>query len=328
MQPIDSNEHPDHLGKIRTWWHPLLARLLDHCLASGYRVLEEVLVGKLPLRLDILLIRRDAGQLSAARRQDVDVLLPLLNRFTLIQFKGPTDALQRGDLAQLIGCAFQWHSQQLEPIPHGDMSLVVLAPTVNEAVREELQLFGCRIDAHEPGIFGVSGMPFAMWLVETDVMAERGQPILSLVSRVFLRDPERIMVQLTHTGHVDLLCYMLQQVQQFRKLGEDFAMQHKDSEYLGEVEAELRTAVLEAMPPEERLRGLRPEDVLRGLPPEERLRGLPPEERLRGLPPEERLRGLPPNQRLRGVSFDELVLDLSEDQVAELREALQRRRGG
>ena len=126
------------------------------------------------------------------------------------------------------------------------------------------------------------------------------------------------MEQLTHTGHVDLLCYMLQQVQQFRRFGEDFAMQHKDSEYLGEVEAELRTAVLEAIPPEERLRGL---------PPEERLRGLPPEERLRGLPPEERLRGLPPEERLRGVSFDELILNLSEDQVAQLREALDRRPG-
>jgi hypothetical protein len=270
-------------------------------LATGYRVLEEVLVGKLPLRLDILLIRREAGQLSAARRQDVDILLPLLNRFTLLQFKGPTDALQRGDLAQLIGCAFLWHSQQLEPIPHGDISLVVLAPAVNEAAREELQRLGCRIDAHEPGIFGVSGLPFTLWLVETDVMAERGQPILSLVSRVFLRTPGRIMEQLTHTGHVDLLCYMLQQVRQFHKYGEDFAMQHKDSEYLDEVEAELRTAVLEA---------------------------ISPEERLRGLPPEERLRGLPPNQRLRGVSFDELVLDLSEEQVAQLREALQRRRGG
>ena len=314
MQPIDSDERPGHPGKIRTWWHPLLARLLDHCLATGYRVLEEVLVGKLPLRLDILLIRREAGQLSAARRQDVDVLLPLLNRFTLIQFKGPTDALQRGDLAQLIGCAFQWHSQQLEPIPHGDISLVVLAPTVNDAVREESQLFGCRIEAHEAGIFRVSGLPFAMWLVETDVMAERGQPILSLVSRVFLRTPERIMAQLTDTGHTDLLCYMLQQVQQFRKFGEDFAMQHKDSEYLDEVEAELRTAVLEAIPPEERLRGLRPEDVLRGLPPEERLRGLPPEERLRGLPPEERLRGLPAEERLRGLPAEERLRGLPAEE--------------
>ena len=90
-----------------------------------------------------------------------------------------------------------------------------------------------------------------------------------------------------------LLYYMLQQVQQFRSSGEDSAMQHKDSEYLGEVEEELQTAVLEAIPAEKRLAGLLPEERLRGLLPEERLRRLLPEERVRGLPPEERVRGLP-----------------------------------
>ena len=105
---------------------------------------------------------------------------------------------------------------------------------------------------------------------------------------------------MTRTGHVALLYYMLQQVQQFRSLGEDFAMQHKDSEYLGEVEEELQTAVLEAIPAEKRLRGL---------PPEERVRGLPPEARVRGLSPEELLGGL------------------SEEQAARLRQLLERRRG-
>ncbi len=200
--------------------------------------------------LDILLIRREAGELSEASRQDLAELLPLLNRFTLIQFKGPTDALQRGDLAQLLGCAFLWHSQQAEAIPQSAISLLVLAPTVNKAVHEELQLLGCQIDEQEAGIFRVAGLHFAAWLVETDVMAERGQPILSLVSRVFLRDRERIIEQLTHTGHAALLYYMLQQVQQFRSLGEDFAMQHKDLKYMGEVEEELQTVVLEAIPAE------------------------------------------------------------------------------
>jgi hypothetical protein len=84
---------------------------------------------------------------------------------------------------------------------------------------------------------------------------------------------------------VALLYYMLQQVQLFRSLGEDFAMQHKDSEYLGEVEEELQTAVLEAIPLERRLRGLTPEELLRVLSPEEMVRGLSKEqaERLREL---------------------------------------------
>jgi hypothetical protein len=99
---------------------------------------------------------------------------------------------------------------------------------------------------------------------------------------------------------MDLLCYMWQQVQQFRRFGEDFAMEHDEWEYWGKVEADLRNAILKAIPPEERLRGLSAEDRLRGLSPEERLRGLPPEEMFRGL---------------------------SEDQAARLYELLERRRG-
>jgi len=46
---IDDSERADRPGKTRTWWHPLLARLLDHELATAYSVWEEVLVGRLPL---------------------------------------------------------------------------------------------------------------------------------------------------------------------------------------------------------------------------------------------------------------------------------------
>jgi hypothetical protein len=149
-------------------------------------------------------------------------------------------------------------------------------------------------------------------------MADRGQPILSLISRVFLNEHERIIQQLRRTGHQLLLCYMLQQVEQFRNLGEGFAMQHTDTEYLGELEEELQTAVLEAIPVEKRLRGLPAEDRLRGLPAEDRLRGLPAEDRLRGLPAEDRLRGLTPEELARG---------LSEEQATQLRELLGRKQG-
>ncbi|NLX95381.1 MAG: hypothetical protein GXY83_04325 [Rhodopirellula sp.] len=280
----------DQPGKTRTWWHPLLARLLDHVLATAYTVLEEVPVGKLPLRVDILLIRREAGNLSEAGRRDLGVLLPLLNRFTLIQFKGPTDALAQGDLSQLLGCAFLWRGQQVELVPQQDISLIVLAPTVTRPIRSELQSLGGKMSEHERGVFRLAGLPCTTWLVETDVMAERGEAVLSLVSHVFLRDRERIIEQLTGTGHEALLVYMLQQVQQFRSLGEDFAMQHRDTQYLGEVEEELLatvlggvedellTSVLERLPAEKRIRGLPPEEVLRSLTPEQLAAGLSEEQ--------------------------------------------------
>lgn len=171
-------------GKTRTWWHPLLARLLDYVLATGYSVFEEVLVGKLPLRVDILLIRRLGGQLSEAAQRDLS----------------------------------------------------------------------------------------------------------ALVSHVFLDERQRIMEELNRTGHSALLCYVLQQVRQFRKLGEDFAMQHKDSEYLGQLDEELETAVLETIPPERVLRRYTPE------------------------------------QRLHGMSAEDVAGGLSDEELARLRDILERRR--
>ena len=58
----------------------------------------------------------------------------------------------------------------------------------------------------------MTGGPFTIWLIESDVMAGLGQPILSLVSRVFLNEHERIIGQLSRTRHVALLHYVLQQV--------------------------------------------------------------------------------------------------------------------
>jgi hypothetical protein len=304
-----SSERAERPGKTRTWWHPLLVRLLDHLLATAYAVRDEVLVGKLPLRVDILLIRREAGELPEASRRDLSVLLPLLNRFTLIEFKGPTDTLQPGDLAQLVGCAFLWHSQQAERVLHAEISLIVLAPRVNEAVRDEVRCLGWQIREDAAGVHRISGGPFTLWLVETDVMAELGQPILSLVSRVFLDEHERIIQELKRTGHDLLLCYMLQQIEQFRSLGEDFAMQHADTETMSALEEELQTAVLETIPVEKRLRGLPAEDRLRGLPAEDRLRGLSPEEVLQRFTPEQVAGGL------------------SDEQAARLRELLERRQG-
>ena len=199
-EPADRADRP---GKIRTWWHPLLTRLLAHVLASAYTVQDEVLVGKMPLRIDLLLIRREAGQLSEASRQNLSALTPLLNRWTLIELKGPTDALEPGDVAQLLGCAFLWHSQQEERLPLADISLIVLAPSVNQPLRDDLRSLGCQLSEQEAGIHRVIGLPFTTWVVETDVMAERSQPILSLVSRVILSDPQHIY----GTGDQERTCH-------------------------------------------------------------------------------------------------------------------------
>ena len=284
MSETQNQDRGDRPGKTRTWWHPLLARLMDHLLSTAYTVQEEVSIGILPLRVDILLIRREDGQLPEAARRELSVLLPLLNKYTLVEFKAPSDSARAGDAAQLFGYSFIWHGQQTERLLAQDVSLILLAPSLNAALRDELQRLICQVSESEPGIHRVTGLPFAAWVVETDVMAKRGQPVLSLVSRVFLSDPGRIIRQLRNSGHVMLLAYVLQLIHYFRTLGEDFAMQHTDTQYLGALEEELLTAVLQAAPVEKRLEGLSPGGTCyEGCTPEEVLQGFTAEELAAGL---------------------------------------------
>jgi hypothetical protein len=210
-------------------------------------------------------------------------------------------------------------------VPHDQISLVVLAPTVSGPLRDDLDALGCEISAEEPGIWRVAGLSFAAWLVETDVMAERGQPVLSLVSRLFLNDRASIMDRWAYGPFGRLVEWMVQQVRQFDP-EEDFAVQQALSENLEELQEQLLTKMLERTPHERLLRVLSPEELARALPPEERVRGLSPEERVRGLPPEERVRGLPPEERVRGLSPEQRLAGLSEQEVARMRELLQRKK--
>ncbi len=270
MQQADSSDRGGRPGKVRTIWHPLLVRLLTVTLGSAFKVEQEISVGKMPLQVDILLIRREGGELSEADARDLAELLPLLHRFSLVEFKAPTDALERGDFAHLLGCAYLWHGQQSEPIGHEEISLLVVAPNVNRPLRDDLRLLKCEIHEQQPGIFRVTGQPFNIWVVETDVMADRVQPILSLVSRAFLNDRESIIERLAELGEAALArChYVVQQVQQFRK-EEDMAMQQALTKTLKEFDEELVDRMVQELPAERRLRGLPPEERLRGLSPEE-----------------------------------------------------------
>jgi hypothetical protein len=175
-----------------------------------------------------------------------------------------------------------------------EMTLVILAPRLNQPLQEDLDLFGWHAEKQEPGVFFIAGPPWATWMIETDVMGELGQPVLSLVSRPFLKHPRDIMQKLKDAGQALLACYAAQQVHQFNVLGEEFAMQHADTEYLGVLDEDLKTAVLEFFEPEERVRGLSVEDLRGIFTAEELLRGLPPEELVRALSEEEldRLREL------------------------------------
>src|SRR5437773_11256859 len=83
-------------GKVRTWWHPLLAGLLRWQLGSHYHLEEEVPVGQKPLQIDILLLHKEQGELPAGARQVLAGLVERLSEFTLLEFKSPSDTLRAG----------------------------------------------------------------------------------------------------------------------------------------------------------------------------------------------------------------------------------------
>src|SRR5271154_838892 len=84
-------------GKLRTWWHPLLAGLLRWQLGSHYQLQEEVPVGQKPLQIDVLLVRKQEGELSEDARRMLAGLAEYLNELTLLEFKSPSDTLRAGD---------------------------------------------------------------------------------------------------------------------------------------------------------------------------------------------------------------------------------------
>jgi hypothetical protein len=305
-----------------------MVQVLAFELDDAADVTGEVAVGKMPLRLDVFIFRR-RRRLPARAGRDMPVLASLLSRFTLIQYKGPNDLLEQGDLAQFEGLALLWFAQQRRPPSSNEVTLLVIAPRVTQVLRQDCRRLGYALRQRRTGVCQIQQAAFATYILESDMLAG-DDPVLALFSPATL-DPRRHIIQrLEASGHGHLLHFVMQQVQQFRQMGEHvMKTQFKDLKDLDRFEAE----VLAAIPVEKRLRGVPTEERLRGVPTEERLRGVPTEERLRGVPTEERLRGVPAEERLRGVPAEEVVRalladercqELSREEVATLQTLLAR----
>src|SRR5258708_14510090 len=89
-------------GKIRTWWHPLLANLLRWQLGSHYHLEEEVPVGQKPLQIDLLLLQKEQGELPASARQALAGLAAYLRSLPLLAFKSPPHTLRPGPFPTLL----------------------------------------------------------------------------------------------------------------------------------------------------------------------------------------------------------------------------------
>jgi len=301
---MESSAVPNSPGKLRTWWHPLLVRMLEWLLRDSCEVQDEVMVGRMPLRLDILLIRRLDIRLPEAALRDLSAICRRLNNYTLIEFKSPTDSLERGDWNKLLGCAHLFVAQSESGIRSADMTLMILAPRLTQGFLEELRQCNARIVEEETGIHRIEESSFLVFLVETDRVAGTGEPALTVFSHEFVDHPGHFVESLK-LEHAEMLYYVMQQIEQFRKQMPEFEVQHM-TENMNQTFEELEASVLNAIPVDKVLKRIPSEEVMKRYSAEERLRGVSPEERLRGVSPEERLRGLGEEElnRMRKLLFD------------------------
>lgn len=324
----DSSDSPQQdaspPGRARTAWHPLLVRLLRWLLRDAYEVRDEVPVGAMPLRIDVLLIRREVGQVSPVASAYAPELIARLRRRTLIEFKSPADSLEAGDWEALMAYTLHYLQQDPLPLANEELSLVFLAPCLTRPFLERLALRGLQITAvaDEKGVHQISGGLFDTWVIETDEMAGRNRPLLSVFSRRFLKQPRDIMQELTAAGYGRMLLYVAQQIKQFRQTDAEGISMLPD---VGgpELEPEVISEFLQMLTAEQRLQGLTPADIVRVIPVQELLQGLAPEDRLEGLSPEDRLEGLSPEDRLEGLSTEDLLEGLSHEERMRLKKLLE-----
>jgi len=285
MEPSEATTPP---GKLRTWWHPLLVRLLEWLLRDSCEVRDEITVGRMPLRLDILLIRRLEVELPEMALRDLPAICRRLNNFTLIEFKSPADSLERGDWNKLLGCAHLFVAQSESGIPASEITLMILAPRLTSVFRDELQQSQVKIIEEEPGIHRLDGGSFSAFVVETDRVAGTAEPALTVFSHEFVEHPGQFVASLK-LAHADMLYYVMQQIERFRTQMPQFEVDHM-TEKLYQTLEEMEESFLSRLPMERVLKRYSAEERLHGVTPEERLRGVSPEERLSGLDQEERAR--------------------------------------
>ena len=83
-----------------TAWHPMLVAALEAYLPSGWQLIPELLLSRLPQRVDIVILELLGTTPGVARK--LLSIFNFLRPHTLIEFKGPTDDLAAEDALVLL----------------------------------------------------------------------------------------------------------------------------------------------------------------------------------------------------------------------------------
>jgi hypothetical protein len=249
----------------------MLVALLEWYLPGGWRLVTELLLTRLPQRVDIVVVRRDDQPLAPARK--IHSIFDYLRTHTLIEHKGPTDDLQPGDALTLLGYAAQYMrmNKLSDPV---ELCLMVVADHVPPGFVKQVERMGGKLERTGGGLLRGEMAGLTLHGVETADACRAGatERLLYAFSRAFRVDPHGgppLDVDELGVYHI-----LYQQVEQFRRNRGSMAV--RDMDELKRASDELLRELFAKMPPEDLTKGLgalTPEHIaaaIDALPPEAR----------------------------------------------------------
>ncbi len=286
---------PEPIKKQQTSWHRLLARLLELVLSPvNIEVLSDVSVMTDPPEADILLLRRQTAQWTAAQR----ALLPDGIRDSnashiLIEFKY-TESFNENALAQAVGYNFFY--KRAKQLANNNLQTVIFsAKTPRTATLERLGYFQTQLT----GVYR-SKTPVFEQILLLSLNELSNEPhntwIKCFASKKKVKEETLKDLKTLDLGSDELKCLIggLKKIWSIFSKGESKMKMNFTPEEVTEFGRDLGEFWLAGLTPSERLAGLTPSERLAGLTPSELLAEIKPSERLVGLKPSELLACIKP----------------------------------
>jgi hypothetical protein len=160
------------MSTTRTAWHPAFTVFLRERRPLWAEVEAEVTLAAEPLRVDDVITLR-AGH----RRDDHDEGQSLrglwrhLRAVMLVEFKSRAREFRQGDLHRLLAYGHLWCAER--KTSPADVTLALVVPRVNDALRGELASAGLTLALRDDGYHEVAGPPSPLVVAELRVIAAR-----------------------------------------------------------------------------------------------------------------------------------------------------------
>jgi hypothetical protein len=229
-----------------TAWHPMLVALLEAFLPSGWQLIPELLLSRLPQRVDIVILELVGSAPGVAHK--LLSVFNFLRPHTLIEFKGPTDDLAAEDALVLLAYAAQY--MRLKKLKDPDeLCLMVIADRITPGFVEQVERLQGSFRQISKGLWQGELAGAFLHGVETGPASQTSptERLLYAFSRAFLSNPRGGLPLDQEERKVYAL--LQNQVEQFRKIRGETAM--KDYELAKMSLAELLRPTVERMADEE-----------------------------------------------------------------------------